>query len=773
VLFSFIYGVLHRPLPVPGGDRIMHLEQWDPAQGRRGQTVRYHDFEDWRAQQTVFEELGAFYRGTLNLSGGYRPERYFGGFMTANAWDVLGIDPILGRRFLPGEDRPEAPPVAILSHSVWQVRYSGDPGIIGRTIRVNGQPTTVVGVMPEGFGFPYWEDVWVPMKVDPLVLERGGGPGLEVFGKLREEVSLQEAQAEFAGISARLAAAYPETNGRLAARVEGYIDSYHGEGAGMAAFFFLGFGLAVLLIACFNVANLLLARAVTQTRDMAVRVATGASRGRVVARILQQAFLLASAGAVLGTLFAALGLELLDRWITAMVTYPLPFWMTMEVDGPALLFVLSAVALSVLASGLLPALRASRTDVQATLNDAARGNSSLRVGRISRFLVLSQIALTATLLVLSGHLALQVLTARSAEYAYPTRDVLTARVGLFESVVPGQDERQAFYRDLVRRLRERTGILAAALGTSLPGTGAGETRAAVMGRVYPDLSDYPTSRVAYVSPGYFDAFQAPALEGRTFTADDDAQGLRVALVNRPFAERHFQGENPVGRQVRIGWPEPEGDWLTVVGVVPDLDMDGAVDPAGANEGIYLPLAQADVRFVSIAVRTQGDPMALAPALREEVATLQGDTPVYFINTLRGAISINLLDAVLVGSLLWSLAVAAFLLASVGLYGITSFLAGRRTRELGVRIALGAKRVDVIRLVIRQGTVHVLSGLILGLLLAAGSLAVMTRGGLETFPWSFPVAGIVCLVLGGTCLVAMLMPARRATRVNPVEALRAE
>jgi putative ABC transport system permease protein len=772
-IFSFLYAAMYRPLPVPEGDRIVHLEEEDLVQGLQGLSVTYHDYQDWRTQQTTFEDLAAFYTGTVNLSGDDRPERYFGAFLTANCWKVLHVRPALGRGFLPGEDLPGAPPVAIIAYSVWQIGFGGDPEVVGRTVRVNGEATTIVGVMPEGFAFPYWEDVWLPLKFDPGTTERGGGPGLEVFGRLRENATLEEARAEFAGISARLAAAYPETNQNLVAVAETYIDSYHGEDAGVGAAFFLGFGLSVLLIACFNVANLLLARAVTQTRDLAVRVAMGASRLRVVVRVLQQALLLASAGAVLGTLLAITGVGFMDRWITTVATYPLPFWMELKVDQPVLLFVLSAVAISALASGLVPALRASRTDVHTTLNDASRGNSSLRVGRLSRFLVLSQITLTATLLILAAHLALQVTEIRRADHGYPDADVLTARVALFDGALPDRASRLEFLRELVRRLEERPGVVGAALGTALPGTTGGIWRAAIQGQEYPGITNIPTVRVAYVSPGFFDAFEAPVLEGRPFSASDDDAAGPVAVVNQPFAERFFPGENALGRQIRLGWPEPDGPWLSVVGVVPDLDMDGAMDPEGNAEGVYLPMAQTDVRFLSIAVRTRGDPMDLAPALREEVMALQEDTPIYFVQTLRDAINTNLLDLVLVGRLLWALALAAFLLASVGLYGVTAFLAGQRTREWGVRIALGARSEEILRLVLRQGVGQLLLGLTLGVLLAAGSMAVMIRGGMEMTPWNLPIAGVVCLVLGVTGLAAVLAPAWRATRVDPVEALRAE
>ena len=771
-IFSVVYGTAYRPLPVPEGDRIVHLDQADPARGRREIPVGYHDFQDWRGQQTVFNDLAAFYQGTVNLSGNAaRPERYFGAFVTANTWKVLGVQPALGRGFVEGEDRPGAPPVVIIAHSVWDVRFNRDPEIVGQSVRVNGEPSTIVGVMPEGFGFPYWEAVWIPMKVDPLAVDRGGEPGLEVFGRLKEGVTLEEARTEFRGISARLAAEFPETNQGIVASVDGYVDAYRGDGGMQAAHFLLGFGLSVLLIACFNVTNLLLAQAVTQLREMAVRVALGASRWRVVAQVLHQAFLLASVGAVVGILLATAALGAVNRWITAAATSPLPFWMDVTLGGPALLFVLGAVGVSVLAAGLFPALRASRTDVYGTLTDASRGNSSLRIGRLSRFLVFSQITLTAMLLILAGHLALQVSQTRAAEHPYPTHDVLTARVALFEAVFPERADRHEFFRELVRRLENHPGVEAATLCTALPGTQTEATRVAIQPEAYAGPEEMPLARVAHVSPGFFGAFEATATEGRTFTDADD--GLPVALVNEPFVGRFFPGDDPVGRQIRVGWPEPEGSWRTIVGVVPDLDMGGTAEEARNPWGVYLPLAQADVRSVSIAVRTRGDPMAFAPALRDEVMALQRDTPIYFVQTLHHAINTSLQDVVLVGSLLWSLALAAFLLASVGLYGVTAFLSTQRTRELGVRIALGAKAVDVLKLVVRQGSTQILLGLVLGLLLARGSMVVLSQGGSDTIPWSFGVAAGACVVLCVAGLLAVFTPAWRATKVDPVEALRAE
>jgi predicted permease len=377
------------------------------------------------------------------------------------------------------------------------------------------------------------------------------------------------------------------------------------------------------------------------------------------------------------------------------------------------------------------------------------------------------------LLILAGHIALQVTETQRAEHGYPTADVLTARIGLFEGTFPSRDGRLAFYGELVRRLENRPGVIAASLTTTLPGTEGWIWRAAIQGHDYAEVSDIPSARIAYVSPEFFDAFQMPLIQGRPFTANDAAGGSPVAIVNQPFVDRFLSGQDPVGRQVRLGWPEPEGPWRTVVGVAPDMDLDGAMQPEGNPEGVYLPVAQTDARFMSVAVRTRGAPLAFASTLREEVTALQGDTPIYFVRTLRDAINSNLLDILLVGSLIWAVALAAFLLASVGLYGVTAFLATQRTRELGVRLALGAKAGDVLRLIARQGAGQIAVGLIVGVLLAAGLMAVMASGGLEMVPWSTFVTGIVCLVLAITGLFAVCVPAWRAAGVDPVEAFRTD
>jgi predicted permease len=735
--------------------------------------VSIHDYQAWREQQTVFDGLGAFYTGTINLSGSERPERYFGAFVTANTFSVLGVDPVMGRAFRPGEDAPGAPLVAVISHSVWRDRYQGDAGLVGELIRVNGEPATLIGIMPEGFSFPYWQDVWVPMRVNALELERGGGPGLEGFGKLREGVTPQQAVAEFQGISARLAAAYPLTNEGLQAFLEPYADSYRDDNSAFFAVIMMGTAFSVLLLACFNVTNLLLARAVTRTRDMAIRTAVGASRRQVVVGLLQEALLLAGGGALLGIALAVVGTNFIDGWITAAATFPLPFWIEFSVETPVLVFAVTAGVVSALASGLLPAMRASKTDVHGLLKSEARSMSSLRIGRLSRGMVLAELTVSALLLVVGGHFVREISAARHSSYGFQTENVLTARVGLFEGVFPGLEERQAFYLDLRRNLLATPGVEAAALGTTLPGQVAGRIRLDAEGVVHGQERERPTARYAAISTGYFETVGVIPERGRVFAASDDVSSGPVAVVNRSFAERLFPDADPLGRRVRIGEGAGPEDWRTIVGVVPDLHMDGAFDPEGMPEGVYVPLTQSDARFVSIAARTLGDPMALAPTLREEVATLQGDTPVYFVMSLQDSINIGLLDFMLIGGLFGVLGLAAFILGSVGLYGVMAFLARQRTREVGLRMAMGARAGDVLRMIARQGTAQVIGGVTAGVVLAALFRAAFIAMGQDATPWQWSVTLLVCGALIITGMTATLIPAHRATTVDPMEALREE
>lgn len=766
--FSIVYGALLRGLPFAESHRIMHLERNNPSQDIESMEVTLHDFLDWRAQQTTFEGIAGFYQGTVNVSGTEKPERYEGAFISANAFDLLRERAFLGRTFHEGEDDPAAPPVILLGYRVWEDRFDGDRAVVGKTARVNGEETTIIGVMPKGFAFPISEDVWLPLRLDPLRIERGEGTTLEVFGRLRDGVTVDQVAAEFASIAKRLELEYPETNEGVGTVIKPYTEEYIGEEPTRLLFTMFAAVILVLLMACANVANLLLARAVVRTKEVAVRAALGASRTQVILQLLAEALVLSGVGAAIGLGLAWLGVRLFNN---AIVSTQPPFWIDIQIDAIAIAFVAGIAVLSAVIAGIVPALQATGTRVHEVLKDESRGSSSLRLGRLSRGLVVAEIALSVGLLVAAGLMIKSVANLRNIDFGFALEDVFTARLGLFETDYPDDASRVRFSEALFRRLESVPGARSVALTSSLPGMGSGRARFAVEGQAYAAEADYPMMRRIVASPNLFATFGVSLLEGRDFRWSDNEAAMPVAIVNQPFARKFFPGESPLGRRVRIGTADTDAPWLTIVGVAPDLHMGGVdnEDP----EGLYVPLPQDPLRFMSIAVRAEGNPMALAPVVRDEVATIDRDLPIYWVWTMADAIARGTWFYRVFGTIFVIFGAVALFLASVGLYSVTAFSVSRRTQEVGIRMALGAKGSDVLKLVFRQGAVQLALGLGIGLALAAALSRGLEVVLFRTEPWDPTIFLAIVLVLVLTSVAASIVPARRATRIDPMVALRYE
>lgn len=768
VMFSIVDGALLKGLPFERSDRILHLEQTNLSAGIESMEVPLHDFLDWREQQSSFEDLAAFYDGTVNVAGAERPERYSGAFISANAFRQLRVQPAVGRAFREGEDAPGAEAVMLLGWHVWQDRYGGDPSVLGRILRVNGEPHTVVGVMPEGFRFPIDQDVWIPLRLDPAELERREGTTLEVFGRLRDGVDRDRATADLAAIASRLASAYPEANEGVGVSLKPYTNEYIGDEPRTLLWTMLGAVFLVLLIACANVANLLLARTAARARELAVRSALGASRLRTILQLLGEAAVLAAGGAVLGSGIAWVGIRLFNRAIAP--TDP-PFWIQIGLDGRSLAAVAVLAAVAALVSGVVPALQASGAEMNEILKDESRGSSGFRVGRLSRGLVVAEVALSVGLLVGAGLMIQSVVNLGSVDYDFRRQGVFTARFGLFDAAYPEDGDVVAFFDELGPRLRAIPGVSSATLTSSLPGVWSNGTRFALEGESYPADRDYPTANFVRTDPGYFETFGVEVLEGRGLESGDRAGSLPVAVVNESFARRHFPDDSPLGRRIRVGDSDSDEPWLTVVGVVPDLHLDGAEneDP----EGFYVPLAQSPQRFVYLALAGDGDAMALSGPAGEAVTSLDPDLPLYWVQSLESAIAEGGWFVRVFGVLFIVFGAAALFLASVGLYGVTAASVSRRTREMGIRMALGAQPADVLRLIVKQGMSRIAVGAAVGLVFAA----LISRGlevvlfGVE--PWDPWIFAVIVGVLALTGLVASWVPARRATRVDPMVALRYE
>lgn len=771
-MFGIVYGVVLEGLPFEESDELVALYRNRPAQNVQFMAVSIHDFLDWREQQTSFEDIAAYYAETVNVAGSEgRPIRYLGAYASAHLFDLLRVEPILGRTFRPEEDHPSTPPVLILSYRAWQDRFGGDPDIIGRTIRANSEMTTVVGVMPEKFGFPNQMDAWLPLRIDPLEYVRGGGPALEgtqlqAVGRLRDGVSLDEAQAEMSGIASRLAAEYPETNEGVGVVAMRYIDNAIGPEAQSILYTMLGAVFGVLLIACANVANLLLARTVLRTKEVAVRTALGSSSFRTVSQLLAETLVIALAGAALGLGIAKVGIDFFNA---SLQSQEVPFWLVASLDPPVIAFVLGLALISTLFAGTVPAYRASKTDVREILGDENRGSSGLRLGRVSKSLVIAEIAVSCGLLVAAGLMIKTIVEVSDFDYGFHTDNIFTARIGLFEKDYPDAGAQMQFYDELLRRLEDRPGVETAALTSDLPARGAMMQPLSVEGVAYPTEQDHPLARRVVITPGYFDVIDVMPLEGRTFTRADTKDTQPVAIVNERFVDLFLPDEEPIGKRIKLG--EDDEPWRTIVGVVPDLHLGGAIGNFDKrHEGVYLPLSQNVIDFMSLFVRTEQAPMTLTSMVQDEVNAIDPTLPIYWVRSLNEQYALDTWFYRAFGTLFMAFGVAALALATIGLYGVMSFSASNRTREIGVRMALGAGAKNVMLLIVRLGATQIVTGLVLGV---AFALVLSRALGVLLFnvdPWDPFIFATVIVTLAVTGLLASVVPARRATRIDPVDAL---
>ncbi len=771
-VFCVVNGGLFKGLPLPEADRVVALVATNNAQNQPRQPISVHDLAVWEARQTWFEKFGAYGFAPLNLSTeAGRPERFNAGQLTVAAFDALGVQPIVGRGFRQGDDRPGADPVVLLGHDLWRERYGGAMSIVGRTIRANGANRTVIGVMPEKFGFPIRESLWIPMAVDPLATKRGEGPNVFVIGRLRPGVTLAQANAQASAIASQLEAEFPTTNRGIGAEVMPYGRVILGPEIYGLLYTMLAAGIGVLLIACVNVSNLLVARASLRRREVAVRMALGAGRHRVVRQHLTEVLVLATAGGALGVVLSIFGM----RWFTqALTVNPPPFWITFELDHRVMLFVVGLIVLASLFAGAVPALHSARVSAGSALKDDSRSSTSARLGRFSSGLVIAELAVSCGLLIAAGLMIKSVVQLKNVDMPFAVASVLTARVDLPPADYPGPAASIRFYEQLLPRLRSVGGVEAATLSDGLPAAGNGTIPVQIQGRAYAHDSDSPLAREGIVTPGYFETFQTPIRSGREFTTADTTASQAVAIINDSFARLHFAGLDPIGRQfkrIRPGSAEP---WLTVVGVVPDLLMEGIGNNNASPVGYYIPIAQSDVaNSVRIAVRTAGDPMAVASLVRSAVSSLDPNLAIYQIDTMRRVIDRQTWFYTVFGTFFMVFGICALLLAAAGLYGVMSFAVTQRTREMGVRSALGAQGLQLVLLVMRKSVVQLAIGLVLGL-----ALALLASGALQPVlyhvnPRDAAVFAGVAVTLSIVSLIASYLPARRVTRIDPVLALAGE
>lgn len=768
-VFSVVDAVLLDSLDLPEEDRLFTV--WEDLSARGGPETEWTGravFDAWRDGAEGFEGLTAVTGWAPALSGGDRPEVLDGALVSHEYFRVLGAEPVLGRGFLAEEETPGKDRVLVLSHGLWERRFGADPGVVGSEVTVNGAAYTVVGIAPEWLRPPILQDaeLWSPLDFEPTESD-WGNYYLRVIGRLAPAVGAEAATAELEGIMARLGAAHPadlrDVGITLVPLRRTVVDD-----ARTPLLALLGAVVLVLLVACTNVANLVLARAFGRDRELAVRTALGAGRGRLVGQLVTESLLLAAVGGVVGLGLGWWGMELLRSFAPAAT----PRLDEVALDGTVFAFTAAATAVTGLLFGLVPALLVSRTPVSVSLHEGGRGGSSAGRARVRAGLVVAELALGLALLVGAGLLIRTLGALRAVDPGFEAEGVVAGRLIFPSAVYPEVERAAAFVAETVARLEAEPGVEAAGAVSVLPLSG-GQTDVSYVaeGRIPPE-GDEPAADFRIATPGYFDAMGIPLVRGRLFRPGDDAQAPPVVLISEELARRAFPGEDPVGRRIKVGGVrDPESPWRTVAGVV-----GGVRDNALAREPdpeIYLPLAQQPTRAMQVVARTATGGEGAAETLRRVVHGIDRAQPVSQVALLADRVHDSLAPQRFVTGLLAAFAGLALVLAAVGLYGVMAYAVGRRTREIGVRTALGARRGDVLALVLRQGAGLIVLGLALGALLAWGlarALAGLLYGVAPGDPVTF--AGMAAL-LAVAALAATWLPARRAARLDPTEALRAE
>ena len=778
----------------------MALAMRDPD--GRERLLSYLDFRDWRAEATAFSGVAAYGEPAMTVGDpGLATERFPGARVTANTFRLLGIEPLLGRDFRPEDDGPGAAPVVMLGHGVWTRRYGADPEVLGRVIRVNGAPATVVGVMPEGFEFPMWAELWQPLGLTP---DLAGQPRdrriFRAVGRLADGVTVARAQSDLDAVAARLAAAYPDTNAGFRPWVDPFNEHYNGTLRPALTALLIAAGI-VLLIACANAANLLLARAARRSREVGMRVSLGATRARIVRQLLAECVVIAGAAGVLGLGLANLCARLLTLSIEPLMA---PFWVDFAIDGRVLAFLTATCLSAALIFGLAPALHTSRANVRDLATAAgAAGAAGRPARRWMGWLVTAELALTLVLLAGAGLMARSLLTLARADRVIDTAGVATMQIGLPDARYPTAAQRIAFFRTLHEQVAASPSIASVTRASAIPFAPGGAARrdVAIDGRPAPDGDSAATARVVAIANDYFEALGLRLQRGRSFTDRDGTAGNASVIVNRRFADlfladdeplarqsspdgsagrptnpagvRAVPRRGPLGRRIRLtpaGEPGDPGPWLTIVGVSPTVRQSMGEAPGPVA---YLPYRAEALPFAELLVRSELGPDAAARAVGQIVRGLDPEVPVSRIWTLDGVLGQTLFIPRMIGSLLGAFAWVALVLSAVGLYGVTAYAVTQRTQEIGVRMALGAQAGQVRWMVLRRGLAQLGAGLAFGLW---GALTVgrLFEAWLADTPPNDPVTQVaVAILLGGVSVAACVWPARRAARLDPVAALRHE
>jgi putative ABC transport system permease protein len=781
-VFTLVNAVLIRGLPFKDSASLYMLgsiKQGDGGNGGSG--VSLADLEDWRSQSRTFAGLAGFSNNSANLSDETSaPQQARIASVSANAFSILDQQMLLGRGFMPGDDRKGAEPIVIIGYTLWKMRYASDPNVLGRTLRIDGKASTIIGVMPDGMQFPSNTELWTPLVPADIQQEARSSRFVQVFGRLKKDVGRAQARTEMNGIAARLAAAYPATNKEF---TEVAVDTFNERfnGGKIRAVFLAMMGAVgfVLLIACANVANLLLARSTHRSREIAVRIALGATRWRVIRQLLVESILLGCMGGALGLGLAMVGVRLFDN---AVVDSGKPYWIVFSMDYVVFGYLAAICVATGVLFGLAPALQISKTNVNEILKEGGRGNAGGRRARwLTGTMVVLELALTLVLLVGAGLMVRSFVKLYTLDIGIKPDNLMAMDMRLPDRKYPTPDARRAFYDRLAPKLAAIAGADSLSLTTSVPPFGTGRRSFDIEGRPVRKPGDpAPEAGVVAISPQFFETVGVQLRRGRGFTDNDGAPGAENVIVSERFAAQFFTGEDPIGRRIKFtvatpapGQPAPPVQmWRTIVGVSPTIRHSQPQD-AEPLAVIYRPYRQDPSAGVTLLVRSRLDAGAIMNAVRQEVQAVDPDQPVFTIRTMDQMMTQLTWPYRVFGSLFAIFAVIALVMSAVGLYAVMAYSVTQRTMEIGVRMALGADGSQVSWLILKRGLLQLGLGLAIGLAGAFGLSRVLSTLLVQvtaTDPVTFTA---IPLILAVVAIAACVIPARRATRVDPLVALRAE
>ena len=777
-VFTLVNAVLLRGLPYKDSDKLYMLSSQRQQGGRS--SVSPFDLEDWRSQARSFTGMAAFANSGANIADDRAaPQSVRAVRLTPNVFSLLGQQPLFGRDFAPGDDAPGAERVVLLGYAVWKNRYGDDRSIIGKPIRVDGKPATIVGVMPEGMMFPSSAEMWIPYVRGPE--DKRSSRYLQVFGRLRDDGSKKQAETELNGIAARLATAYADTNKDYAkVTVETFNERFNGGQIRTVMLAMMGAVSFVLLIACANVANLLLSRSVHRSREIAVRIALGATRWRVVRQLLIESICLGVMGGAIGLGLAVIGVRLFDRAVEGSGK---PYWVIFTFDATVFSFLAAICVLTGIIFGLAPALQVTKTNVNDVLKEGGRGNAGgLRARWLTGTMVVLELALTLVLLVGAGLMIRSFMKLYTLDLGIKTDNLLSIGLGLANTKYPNADARRTFYDNFAPRLASIPGVQSVAFTTSVPPFGSGTRQYELEGAPVRGAEEQaPRVSTVAISPTFFDTVGVQLRRGRAFTETDGNAGAENVIINERFAAEIFKNEDPIGRRIRFVQPPPAQPektptpppvWRTIVGISPTIRHANSQDAEPTNV-VYTPMRQDAPGFSNILVKTALPPGSVMSAVREQMRSVDPDQPVQNVQTMKQLLDRQMWPYRVFGSLFAIFATIALVMSAVGLYAVMAYSVTQRRTEIGVRMALGANGGDVRWLILRRGLWQMGLGLAIGLGGAFGLSRVIRTLLVQVTPTDPLTFVVITVLLSGVALAACVIPARRASRVDPLVALRAE